>query len=129
VGALAVAHDPTSAAVVRHAIAADLGGQRVVPDCIDDVVLVASELVANAVVHAPTPLVEDGLTITWEVEPDSVVVQVIDESPELPYRRTADDTDARGRGLFIVAALALDWGVRRTRHGKQVWARVPIVRQ
>jgi anti-sigma regulatory factor (Ser/Thr protein kinase) len=127
VGALAVAHDPTSAALVRRAIAADLGGRQVASECIDDVVLVASELVANAVVHAPQPAPEQ-LTVKWELQPDSVVVEVLDDNPALPRRRVANETDTRGRGLFIVATLALDWGVRRTGSGKQVWARVPIVR-
>lgn len=126
-GALAVAHDPTSAAAVRRSIAADLVDARVAPDCIEDVVLVASELVSNAVVHAPKALPAE-LTVHWELQPDSVVVEVVDDSPDLPRRRVTKETDTRGRGLFIVAALALDWGVRRTSGGKQVWARVPVVR-
>jgi two-component sensor histidine kinase len=128
VGALAVAHEPASAALVRHSIATDLAEQRVSTDCIDDVVLVASELVANALVHAP-PSQEADLNITWQLDPDSVLVEVDDDSPDMPLRRTVSSSATRGRGLFIVAALALDWGVRRTDGGKQVWARVPIVRR
>jgi anti-sigma regulatory factor (Ser/Thr protein kinase) len=125
VGVLAVAPKPASAALVRHSIAADLRGREVAQDRVDDVVLVASELVSNAVVHAAAPD-EAELGVTWEVEPDAVVVRVLDSSPDLPQGRTADENDTRGRGLFIVAALALDWGVRRTRQGKQVWARLPL---
>jgi hypothetical protein len=55
-----------------------------------------------------------------------VVIEVIDNSPDLPRRRSPIDTDTRGRGLVLVAALALDWGVRRTEGGKRVWARIPI---
>ena len=29
---------------------------------------------------------------------------------------------------FCVAALAADWGVDATEHGKQVWARIPVRR-
>ena len=125
-GLLAVNHDPSNAAIVRRSIAADLSDHDVAQDRIDDVVLVASELVSNAVVHA-TGQLEDGLDIDWEIRPDSVLIRVIDTSPDLPRRRSTNETDTRGRGLSIVAALALDWGVRRTAHGKQVWARVPIV--
>jgi serine/threonine-protein kinase RsbW len=127
VGALAVAHEPASAAVVRHCIAADLTEQRVSAEGIDDVVLVASELVANALVHAPPTHAAD-LNVSWRLYPDSVVVEVLDDSPDLPRRRAATNTATRGRGLFIVASLALDWGVRRTAGGKQVWARIPVVR-
>lgn len=127
-GALAIAHEPASAALVRHSIAADLAGEQIAADCIDDVVLVASELVSNAVTHVPTPLAAD-LQVSWELQPDSVVVRVVDDSPELPRRRTTNESDTRGRGLFIVAAIALDWGVRRTGTGKQVWARVPVARR
>ena len=125
VGVLAVSHHPANAGVVRRSIAADLSSHHVDPERIDDVVLVASELVSNAVVHA-TNDADDDLDVAWEIRPDCVVIRVVDASPELPRRRTTDETDTRGRGLSIVAALALDWGVRRTAHGKQVWARVPI---
>jgi anti-sigma regulatory factor (Ser/Thr protein kinase) len=126
VGVLAVNHDPASAAVVRRSIANDLAHQEIAPHCIDDVVLVASELVGNAVIH--TARIGAELGIWWEIEPDSVVVRVVDSSSDLPRRRSTNETDTRGRGLSIVAALALDWGVQRTDHGKQVWARVPLVR-
>jgi anti-sigma regulatory factor (Ser/Thr protein kinase) len=125
VGVLAVVPEPASAALVRHSIAADLLGRRVAQDCVDDVVLVASELVSNAVVHAPASA-DAALDVTWEVQPDSVVVGVLDSSPDLPRGRATNATDGRGRGLFIVAALARDWGVRRTRQGKQVWASIPL---
>jgi anti-sigma regulatory factor (Ser/Thr protein kinase) len=121
---LAVNHDPANAAVVRHSIAADLAGRALPPDRIADVVLVASELVANAVVHADGG-VDEELDVAWDIGADWVLIEVMDASPDLPRRRSTNDSDARGRGLAIVAALALDWGVRRTAAGKQVWARVP----
>jgi anti-sigma regulatory factor (Ser/Thr protein kinase) len=126
-GTLAVRHDPTSAALVRRSIANDLAGNGIDDDSIDDVVLVASELVGNAVTHAPARL-DSGLNVTWEVEPDAVVVRVLDGSPDLPRRRFTNDNETGGRGLTIVAALAADWGVRRNARGKQVWARVAISR-
>lgn len=123
-GLLAVAHEPASAALVRQSIADDLAEHDVAAESVDDVVLVASELVTNAVVHAPAAAAD--LNISWSLQPDSVVIEVADKGPDLPRRRSPVDTDTRGRGLFIVAALALDWGVRRTNDGKQVWARIPI---
>jgi anti-sigma regulatory factor (Ser/Thr protein kinase) len=127
-GTLAVRHDPTSAAIVRRSIADDLATQAIDPSSIDDVVLVASELVGNAVVHTAANL-DHELDVTWDISPDAVLVQVVDGSTDLPRPRSTSETQAGGRGLSIVASLALDWGVRRNRRGKQVWARVPILRR
>jgi anti-sigma regulatory factor (Ser/Thr protein kinase) len=122
---LAVRHEPASAALVRRAIAADLAEHHVPADVAEGVVLVASELVGNAVVHAGAGR-DDDLAVTWQVAPGAVTVAVGDASPELPRMRTATDTTAGGRGLHIVAAIADAWGVQPTAHGKRVWARVPV---
>ncbi|HKC27768.1 MAG TPA: ATP-binding protein [Jatrophihabitans sp.] len=103
-GVLAVAHDPVSAAFVRRSIAADLTGRGLDQGSIDDVVLVASELVTNAVLHAPTHNGSE-LDISWEIEAQAVVVRVLDDSPTLPHRRSTNETDNSGRGLYIVAEL------------------------
>jgi anti-sigma regulatory factor (Ser/Thr protein kinase) len=126
-GALAVRHDVTSAALVRHSIADDLTHRSIGEDDIADVVLVASELFGNAVVHTCSG--EADLDIEWDVQPESVTVRVDDSSESLPEQRDTDPADTNGRGLAIVAAIASDWGVHRWRRGKQVWARVPIERR
>jgi anti-sigma regulatory factor (Ser/Thr protein kinase) len=127
VGTLAVRHDRASAALVRHSIADDLAESGIDSDSIDDVVLVASELVGNAVRHAAASF-DSSLAVSWDVEADAVVVRVLDGSPELPRQRSSNDNETSGRGLAIVAAVSADWGVRRNEHGKQVWARVAIAR-
>jgi anti-sigma regulatory factor (Ser/Thr protein kinase) len=123
-GTLAVQHSAASAALVRHSIADDLAARAVAPDSIEDVVLVASELVGNAVLH--TDQGPGKLSVAWDVEPGAVVVRVADPSDELPRRRTSHADATSGRGLAIVAAIASDWGVLRGGRGKQVWARVPV---
>jgi anti-sigma regulatory factor (Ser/Thr protein kinase) len=128
VGVLAVAHEPASAALVRRSIADDLSGRGFAEGTIDDVLIAASELVGNAVRHAPPPWKRE-LEVSWELEPDAVVVRVLDGSAELPMRPPAGVDEPRGRGLAIVAALARDWGVQCNKYGKQVWARVPVRRR
>lgn len=124
-GALAVRHEAASAALVRNSIAEDLAARAVSADSIADVVLVASELVGNAVVHTGAERADE-LAIAWDVEPDAVVVRVADRSDTPPRLRRSDDRLTGGRGLAIVAALSTDWGVLQSPSGKQVWARVPV---
>jgi two-component sensor histidine kinase len=122
---MAVRHDPSSAALVRNAIAEDLQHADITRDTAADVILVASELVGNAVVHTR---VGDGLDVSWDLLPDAVMLTVHDGSSTLPAPRTTSGTDTSGRGLAIVAALSADWGVDATADGKQVWARIPVSR-
>jgi anti-sigma regulatory factor (Ser/Thr protein kinase) len=84
----------------------------------DDVALVVSELVTNAVMHA-------GGTITVELHrlDHSVRVVVADDSVALPIERPGAADDEAGRGMQLVAAVARDWGaVTWADGGKVVWA-------
>ena len=125
VGAVVVNHDAASAAIVRAAIARDLALHSVPDDAISDVLLVVTELVGNAVLHTHATL-GVGLDVAWDVHDDHVLVEVDDPSADLPQQRVAATSDSGGRGLAIVAAISIDWGVRNTRAGKRVWARVPV---
>ncbi|QXJ22683.1 ATP-binding protein [Actinomadura graeca] len=100
---------------------------------VDDVELVAGELVANAVRSAPGRDIRVRLTR----ETGAVVLAVWDSSPEMPVMRPLNDIvpDERaldpgyedgGRGLHIVLALASRCGVAVGQpSGKWVWARLP----
>lgn len=127
-GVVDIPHDPASAGVVRHRLAADLVGQGVVLDSVDEVVLVASELVGNAIRH--TPANGNELRVTWRLEDDDVIVSVTDSGAGWPAMRNAADRELSGRGLAIVNTLSREWGVDApdVRAGKQVWARVPVRR-
>lgn len=125
-GVLAVRHDLASAGTVRARLAADLAAQGVAPSDCDDVVLVASELVGNAVVHCASS--DRDLEVSWDVGENDIVVRVTDPSDVVPTARQADLTATSGRGLAIVAALSAEWGVdvAPAGGGKQVWARVSM---
>lgn len=123
VGMLCVRHDVSSAAVVRREIAADLRERSVTADSVHDVVLVVSELVGNAVVHAEH---DADLDVAWDLDGDTVIVRVQDGSDVAPQPRDAASDATNGRGLAIVAALSAEWGVQRAARGKLVWAKVPI---
>ncbi|MDL4777374.1 MULTISPECIES: ATP-binding SpoIIE family protein phosphatase [Thermomonosporaceae] len=83
----------------------------------DSTVLLASELVTNAIRHT-------GGRITLRlVREGGLVCEVFDSSDGRPRIRHHDDAGAAetGRGLHVVGRLAQRWGVRRTATGKAVW--------
>ena len=84
---------------------------------IDPVVLVANELVANAIVHANSAPV-----LSLAATGSELVLRVDDESPELPVARAAGPDDLGGRGLVVVDALVDRWGIDTRPGGKSVWA-------
>ena len=124
-GLLCVRHDPSSAALVRQHISTDLVARCITQDSVADVLLVATELVGNAVVHSSD--VGD-LDVAWDLDDGTVIVRVNDGSAAEPSPRHAGSTATNGRGLAIVAAIANEWGVNHIGQGKQVWARVPVFR-
>jgi anti-sigma regulatory factor (Ser/Thr protein kinase) len=90
----------------------------------DDVVLLASEVVTNAIMHTASG--EDG-TFTVVVHPlDAMVrVEVHDGGSETPPGiRPADDQAVSGRGLSIIESLATRWGHLGDRDGRVVWFEV-----
>ena len=82
----------------------------------DAVVLLTSELVTNAVLHARTPV-----TVTVTREGDGVRVSVADGSHVTPARRRTSATATTGRGLQLLDKLADHWAVDTDSHGKTVW--------
>jgi hypothetical protein len=83
-------------------------------------VVVANELVGNAIVHAGTEC-----RLSLEHDRRWLRVRVRDGSPVLPVR-AATGTKAVGvHGLGLVDALAVDWGTMTHPDGKTVWACLP----
>ena len=90
-------------------------------DLADSVVLLVSELVTNAVVHAGTTA-----RLELRLDTQSVRVEVEDLHPRrvLPMVVDQPTEDAEeGRGLLITFSLASAWGVDYTSGSKRVWLR------
>lgn len=111
----------------------------------DDVVLVASELVANALRHgvcldgARGQADREDVRISLVSTGSHVICAVTDPSEEPPVRMSADPLAASGRGLQLVESLSLCWGWTlldddregpslNPVHGKSVWAIFPLNR-
>ncbi|MFC8344268.1 SpoIIE family protein phosphatase [Streptomyces sp. NPDC057280] len=96
-------------------------------DIVDDAVVLTSELVTNAVVHAGTAA--DVLCLRSD---DGVRIEVADRYPEreIPLQghpATMGSPDREGgRGLQLCAALAARWGVDYTPTHKQVWFQLDL---
>ncbi|MEV0411608.1 ATP-binding protein [Streptomyces sp. NPDC050448] len=90
----------------------------------EDVLLLVSELVSNACIHAAGPR---GLVLRRSAR--QLRMEVGDGSPEHPRRlRTADAARPGGHGLLVLERLARSWGCEPYadgRVGKTVWAEVP----
>ncbi|MEU1708016.1 ATP-binding protein [Streptomyces sp. NPDC005706] len=86
----------------------------------EDVLLVVSELVTNACLHAEGP---DELLLACDNK--VIRLEVSDRGTGQPAPRTPHRAGRPGgHGMFIVQRLCLDWGVQRVpgRDGKTVWA-------
>jgi two-component sensor histidine kinase len=90
----------------------------------DGVVLMASELVSNVVMHAKG----DGSPM-WVVvmiqAGEMLRLEVHDRDDTMPVPRVAADSDVSGRGLQVVSSLASRWGAAPTATGKYVYCEMP----
>ena len=91
-----------------------------------DVILIASELVSNAVLHSGCTSA-DTLAVQVDRTGDRLVVSVAD--PGLSGRTAAvavaEQRAAGGLGLWIVEQVARAWGAERTQ-GYRVWAELSL---
>jgi PAS domain S-box-containing protein len=110
---------PEAAPHARAAARRQLAAWKIDEDCAFTTELIVSELVGNAVRFGAPPLrlrlILDGM-LTCEVS------DAVSSAPHLKHARTIDET---GRGLFIIATVADNWGTHYDAQGKTVWAQQP----
>ncbi|ATZ25194.1 Histidine kinase-, DNA gyrase B-, and HSP90-like ATPase [Streptomyces lavendulae subsp. lavendulae] len=91
-----------------------------------DALLVASELLTNAVRHAATPRDRE-IETRYVRRSDGVRIEVHDACAGQPQARPPEPDADGGRGLFLVEAIADRWAVAaRGGPGKQVWAELSV---
>jgi histidine kinase-like protein len=106
---------PEQVCQVRHAV-----GQHVRDTPVaDDVVLIASELAANAVLHSKSA--GEVFAVSCQVSPQCVRVEVADLGGEW----CTPELDGRPHGLDLITALATKWDIKPGTGGcRVVWARI-----
>jgi serine phosphatase RsbU (regulator of sigma subunit)/anti-sigma regulatory factor (Ser/Thr protein kinase) len=123
--AMTLPAEPASGAAARSFVQRTLAGVRAEPKRLDALVLLCSELVTNAVLHAAAPS-----EVRLRLRNGRVRLEVHDPSPQLPAPRTQDLDATKGHGMVIVAALADAWGVERGDGlpdvGKTVWVELGL---
>lgn len=85
-------------------------------DEIEDVALLVTELVTNSVRYAGSQI-----RLTIELDERCLRVEVFDESRDEPVVQDPSFDADGGRGLYLVDAIATDWGYRAEPNGKVVW--------
>jgi serine phosphatase RsbU (regulator of sigma subunit)/anti-sigma regulatory factor (Ser/Thr protein kinase) len=124
------APEPAAAAQARRFVRETLRSWNIpgpapqVSSLVDDAVLLTSELVTNAVVHAGTQVM-----LTCRMGHRAVEIAVRDRHPARSLttsRQSPGDLTERtsGRGLMLPSALATSWGVTYARTAKAVWFRI-----
>ncbi|MFE6287211.1 ATP-binding protein [Streptomyces sp. NPDC057877] len=117
---------PEAAGLARRQLRALLTAWHIGAEAHDNAVLVASELVGNAITHSASE------RIVFRVQHSAtgaLRIEVEDQSRGLtcPSLKQSGPDDQGGRGLFLVEALSTAWGVLDLPHrpGRTVWAALP----
>jgi anti-sigma regulatory factor (Ser/Thr protein kinase) len=104
---------PERVRAARVFVAWVLGESRVDSDV---VLLLASELVTNSVLHSGSAVPGGVVTVTVAVGDEVIRVEVTDrcgDSVPVPAAAPADDEAEGSRGLWLVDALSARWGYER----------------
>ncbi|MFC9847313.1 ATP-binding protein [Streptomyces sp. NPDC060223] len=122
--ALRIPHSPLGPGIARAHVCAVLTRYRVRDLVLDNVELIASELVTNSLACTTDPVAVRLVRVGGRL-----LFSVWDSSPFTPCEGPGTDLDAEsGRGLRLLRACADEWGHyllvdgRRGSGGKEVWA-------
>jgi serine phosphatase RsbU (regulator of sigma subunit)/anti-sigma regulatory factor (Ser/Thr protein kinase) len=127
VTAAAFEPEPTAVAAARRFVQETLNSWQLSgrDELVADAVLLTSELVTNALVHAGT-----SIQLTCRLDGAAVEVSVLDRHPARmipdPPRGSAEADRPGGRGLLLPGALSSSWGVTYAPTAKVVWFRLGL---
>ncbi|MFD9319620.1 ATP-binding protein [Streptomyces sp. NPDC060053] len=93
------------------------------PVAVDEAELLVTELATNVVKHVGEG---SSATLILEWRGERLRLEVHDKSRVMPSPGMADCDAECGRGLHLLAALAVDWGTVLTAAGKAVWCEISV---
>jgi serine/threonine-protein kinase RsbW len=111
---LRMAGDASSLRAARHMVADVLA--EAPADVTDAAVLLAGEILTNAVVHGG-----GWFLLHVDADPDRIYVEVADSTPGCPTVLHPSSDREHGRGMAIVDAIASAWGTEQRGSHKAVW--------
>jgi anti-sigma regulatory factor (Ser/Thr protein kinase) len=118
-GSLTIPGRPEHVREARALVAKVIGGLH---PALDTAILLTSELVTNAVIHSSSRCAGGMVRVTVLDGKGSLRIEVADEGSELSSPVVRGDLFASdGHGLFLVQALADQWGYLRDERGTTVW--------
>jgi hypothetical protein len=112
---LSLAAEPASVAQGRQFIREVLDRWNM-PALGEAVVLVASELITNTLLHTDSPPVLHLTTV-----PGGLRLEIEDASGTHPRRRSYAADATTGRGMMLVESMTSRWGTQARPEGKVVW--------
>jgi serine/threonine-protein kinase RsbW len=107
-----------SVAAGRHWVVREAAERGVTGMANQVVELLASELIANAVLHGPPG---GNVVVRLECTETVVRVTVSDRETTVPVVLHPDPIEPSGRGMAIIEAMSNRWGVEADAGGKSVW--------
>ena len=117
VAVLELEPNPGSVRQARRFVSATLAEWSQDAPLVDDAVLIASELVTNAVMHGKPPI-----RLRLRAEAEEILLEVDDGNDAMPRKLRVGPEVTHGRGLAIVAELSSRWAARPSGQGKTVWS-------
>jgi len=120
-GTLRIAGQRRHVAQARAFVAATLGSGH---PCLDEAVLLCSELVTNAVLHTDSGRPGGTITVVLRSLVKAVQVEVTDEGSAGTPVVKDEVFVPEGHGLFLVEQLAESWGYARDERATTVWFRL-----
>ncbi|MCX4731877.1 ATP-binding protein [Streptomyces sp. NBC_01363] len=109
--------EPAAVRDLRRAVRGQLA-EWCLPTFTEEAELAVSELAANVIKHVGRGA---AATLVMETAGDRLRIELHDKSYRVPVVGPAACDDECGRGLHLLAGLAVDWGTLLTATGKAVW--------